>query len=228
MTQKKTMRVMFALSLLPIAMAVWASEPVRKLPEVAMQRVQVNLGVGCRFAVTLPVSADGGVGQDFQKGTGAIAVKPLPKKWRAKKQSLDFIGLSIRCVDGQSQFESTGLANFNSQKQIWEKNISKRFELDGEKLSLDEYQVYDQATRIYNITEVNIKGYAATEDDVIGDEEKRQRYLSFCLFHSNKALCGSGTVAYLSDGPKGDLTKYALEMIRSIEFLDDAAPAAGK
>lgn len=41
-----------------------------------------------------------------------------------------------------------------------------------------------------------------------------------------KALCGYGDVGYLKDGRKGDLTDYALRILRSIEFLPDETQTA--
>lgn len=196
------------------------------------QRLEANLGEGCRFAVTLlgkkgvrvpSDSAMTAVGGDPKYAQGGMVAAPYPAPWKSKSH-MTSIRFNLRCEDAREQLESKGLAKFNTQKGIWEKDVSGRFELDGGKLASEDYQLYDQATRLYNIVAVNSNGYVATEEDVIGDEEKRERRLNFCVFHGSKALCGMGSVAYLADGSKGDLTPYALEMIRSIEFLEDIAP----
>jgi hypothetical protein len=48
--------------------------------------------------------------------------------------------------------------------------------------------------------------------------------LDYCLFRAKVALCGHGEVGALIDGPKGDLTPYVLQILRSIEFLPDTPP----
>jgi len=63
-----------------------------------------------------------------------------------------------------------------------------------------------------------------TIDDAIGDEDGRQRHLHYCLIKPPKALCGNDDMGYLNAGKKGDLTPYALQILRSIEFIDDVPP----
>ena len=89
-------------------------------------------------------------------------------------------------------------------------------------------KIIDAVSEVLNIDAINGAGYAATTTDTNGEELRKAKTLDFCLFHLTRALCGSGTVAYLSDGLKGDLTKHTLEMIRSIEFLDVVMPTEGK
>ena len=121
-----------------------------------------------------------------------------------------------------NDLQATKLARFDESLQLWIKDLDARF---GEMTPYDR-KILDKATRLFNIQAANSKGYAIYVDDTTGDEDKRERHMQFCLLHPPKALCGGGTVAQIVDGrPKGDLTKQALEIIKSIEFLDDAPPA---
>lgn len=80
------------------------------------------------------------------------------------------------------------------------------------------------ALRAYTLQSINAHGFAFTEEDVTGDERWRIRFLDYCLFHAEMALCGRGEVGYVADGPKGDLTDYVLQILRSIEFLPTPPP----
>jgi hypothetical protein len=103
----------------------------------------------------------------------------------------------------------------------WEKEADESTDLDHRK----HLQKLIKTTVVYDIQAVNSQGWAMTQEDLIGDESIRRRMLHYCLIHSPKALCGEGEVGYLKDGRKGDLTDYALKILRSIEFLEDEPPA---
>jgi hypothetical protein len=115
-------------------------------------------------------------------------------------------------------------AKYDKLKKVWTKDLDSWFALT--EFTKNERGVLDNATRVVNIQSVNSKGYAKLTDDTTGDERHRTKTIDFCMFHPPNALCGNGTVANLADGPKGDLTKYVLEILKSIEFLDHVhAPA---
>ena len=116
-----------------------------------------------------------------------------------------------------------GWARFDAASQTWQPNLDpeEKAQLKG-------------AFHFYPLQAANKSGWAVTVDDMTGDENGRRRTLHYCLLNPPKALCGNGDVGYLKDGRKGDLTEYALRILRSIEFLPDdpttadgqAAPAA--
>ncbi|GIX23872.1 MAG: hypothetical protein KatS3mg122_1103 [Caldimonas sp.] len=111
------------------------------------------------------------------------------------------------------------------------------FDSYGYELDPEFKRTLDRAVRFFELRSVNATGYAVTQDDVIGDERGRRRVLDYCLFHKAKAVCSSfdtrmGYVPDIRRNPKNDLTPYALKILRSIEFIDDAttpaAPAASQ
>lgn len=79
-------------------------------------------------------------------------------------------------------------------------------------------------SRIYPIKTANSSGFARTTDEIIGDPNQRVRFFSYCLFHDAEALCGNGQVMKISD-PKNNLLPYALEILRSVQFIEP--PATG-
>jgi hypothetical protein len=170
---------------------------------VSMQRKQVDFGKGCNVSMMRPRGSDAVEG---------FVVDPLPKAW---KSSLDAIRFFADCYDKDDPFVSQTLAWFDSDKKTWVRNEAEM------KKSLSKSQDFQdtaflnetiKATKIYNVQSVNAQGWAMTGDDLTGDERGRQRGMSFCLFNPPKVLCGGGTVAYLADGRKGDITKYALDI----------------
>lgn len=107
-------------------------------------------------------------------------------------------------------------AIFNQKTQEWELYFSK-----------DDEEFARPVTRIYALQAVNSSGFAINQDQINGEEERRDRSLHFCLIRPPRALCGGGWVARLVDGPKGDMTQLMLEMLSKIEFIEkpgDALP----
>jgi hypothetical protein len=110
---------------------------------------------------------------------------------------------------------------YDEQEKKWVRDIKRRFSpIDDDDLK----HALDKAIRFHELKAVNAQGYAYTEDDVIGDEDSRVRMLHFCLIHPPKALCGKGEMGSLKAGKKADLTSYSLQILRSVEFLDDPPP----
>jgi hypothetical protein len=96
---------------------------------------------------------------------------------------------------------------------------------DGER----DRKLLSPVSRLYPIKTDNSSGFVRTTDEIIGDPDQRVRFFSYCLFHDAQAICGDGQVMKLAD-PKGNLLPYALEILRSVEFIDPtviepAAPA---
>lgn len=226
-------RFLFGLvGLLVFSPIACAGSPQKSFPP--FQRLVADLGPGCRFAVTLlgrkgvvspQDSSRTEVGGDPKVGKGGMVEAPYPKPWKGIMNSL---GFSIQCYGKNDSGRPITLAWNNPQSDHWVKNKEqmKQLLLESEAYQSDEELLREtiRTTNIFDIRTVNSHGWAETYVDQIGDEELRQRHMRFCLMHESKALCGNGAIGYLSNGPKGDLTKYALDMLRSIEFLDSAAP----
>lgn len=227
-------RCLFGLVGLLVFSPITYAGPSQKSPLPSFQRLETDLGPGCKFAVTLlgrkgvvspQDSSKTEVGGDPKDGKGGMVEAPYPKPWKSNMNSL---GFSIQCYGKNDSGRPTTLAWNNPQSDRWVRNEEqmKQRLLESEVYKSDEYLLREtiKTTNIYDIRTANSHGWAETYVDQIGDEERRQRYMRFCLMHEGRALCGSGVIGYLSDGSKGDLTKYALDILRSIIFLDSAAP----
>ncbi|MBS0429917.1 MAG: hypothetical protein JSR41_21755 [Proteobacteria bacterium] len=183
-------------------------------------RVQANLGPGCHVSVTVPVSEVPGLWGNAEEGWGGMGVRPVPKQWHS---SISSLGFSLSCRDKDDPKNPLPSGIYDQGSKTWIKDVpTLRRELaKSSDYSDPKFLAQTVATiRTYDIKTPNAQGWADTGDDLTGEDEKRRRTMSFCVYHANKALCGLGNVAYLHDGRKGDLTSEALKIIRSIEFLD--------
>lgn len=116
--------------------------------------------------------------------------------------------------------------NFDVTANRWVSDRS-RFEAHLRAQGMEEEWVkkYADADQFYELTTQTAKGFAMTRDDVIGDESRRERHLHYCLIREPKAICGDGVMGTLEEikkRPNTDLTSYALQILRTIEFVDDA------
>lgn len=189
-------------------------------------RLVTNLGKGCHIAITLPDNAVGKIGNlgRPELGLGGVSVEPIPKSWKFK--SFPRLYFDLTCYDADEALSRTHDASFDPQTETWTKDVDKRIRTLGFEVLPQEYKSlyadFDKAIRVYNLTAVNSKGVASTEEDTTGDERNRRRQMGFCLFHPPKALCGGGVVGYIPDGPRSDLSVKVLEILRTVEFLPDA------
>jgi len=117
---------------------------------------------------------------------------------------------------------------YDANKGKWVRDSANMLNVGTEGWTSAEKRTLDRAVHFFELRAVNAQGYAYTQDDINGDEDSRMRRLHYCLIHPPKALCGDGDIGYLNDGRKGDLTHYSLQILRSIEFIDDAAPTTSK
>lgn len=138
--------------------------------------------------------------------------------------------LQSTCYEAQKfeGLESIPL-EFNAERREWVPNLDKRLKWAATAIGQEELDpayktLRREALRAYPLKSVNAQGFAFTEEEVIGDEKFRTRYLDYCLFHEKVALCGRGDVGYVAQGPDGDFTDYVLDILRSIEFLPSPDP----
>lgn len=207
------------------AMNVLAIEPSSL--RVEMQSTQINLGNDCRVGVTLPTSMK-------RNEQGSLVWYPMPSWWKSKNS--DYFQLNIQCISSSSGDLPSTLASFDVTKNLWTKdksyfkksilevlhdprNTSAAYQPKNENEYID--KVY-KATDIFDLKTSNAHGWAEVAWVVPSGDLNDNRSLSFCLFHVSKAVCGTANVAKRSDSPNNDLTKYVLEILRSIEFLEDA------
>jgi hypothetical protein len=204
-------------------------------PEEPTKIAVLDMGPGCRIRLRVPQKAGyGGIPPESGfPGRGGITIEnPLNL---SRKTYIEPFRLRFTChsADPEALSESAPL-RYDAYSQTWRKDMQKLYDLYVEPDAAFKRQL-DRAVRIYEMRSVNADGFAFTLDDVIGDERGRLRYFRYCLFKASKAICGQTDVGLLTDirrHPKHDLTPYALKILRSIEFIDDAttpaAPAASQ
>ncbi len=186
----------------------------------------IDMGPGCRIRLQVPQKAGhGGMPPESgARGRGGITVEnPLNLK---RNTYIEPFYLRFYChdADPEALSESAPL-RYDAPSQTWQKEMQKLYGLYTDPDPSFKRQL-DRAVRIYEMKSVNAAGFAFTLDDVIGDERGRIRYFRYCLFRGPKAICGQTDVGLLVDirrNPKHDLTPYALKILRSIEFIDEAA-----
>ncbi|HWU35611.1 MAG TPA: hypothetical protein VN023_10300 [Methylovorus sp.] len=185
-------------------------------------RVETNLGEGCHIAATLPKGERSRMGGLREKQLGGFRVEPLPASWKSNMGEMYF---SLRCLDAHdSDVSGPRLPiKYDPITDHWVKDMSgwiaKAKQLPDKydrEFELADINVRDA----FEVNAVNAKGWVMTQKDITGEESGRRHSLMFCLVRPPKALCGEGVTGYLID-PQSDLTKHALEIIRTIEFLPD-------
>jgi len=182
-----------------------------------------NLGPGCRFNTGLPDGARTGAGFDpaESRGSGGMLIEKLPH----------YIGaweLGFNCYSASDHRIYKAATRFDAGRDEWVKDF-RTFDQALAQAPDDAYRSSIQATiattKIFDIKTINAHGWAMTGDDLIGDEEFRTRGIIFCIFYKEKVLCGNSTTGYLEQikrRRKADYTPNALEILRSIEFIEDA------
>ncbi|GAB3629583.1 hypothetical protein PTE30175_01286 [Pandoraea terrae] len=176
----------------------------------------VDMGAGCAIRITDPFG--GHLASNKQSGSTYWTDKP-PIKTKISRFILQFYcdDLTMRSK-AKVALERGGV--YDEKLQRWEAHYASEWDAEGLR----------PVTTIRALNAVNGSGFYLTQDDTDGDEWRRERYLSFCLFHGTKAMCGGENVMRLED-PKGNLLPYYLKILRSIEFVDppaaSPAPASG-
>ncbi len=200
----------------------WANaHPSNGLPGIPMD---LNLGKGCRVAITLLNGEVNRVGGDPEMQMGGFNIEPLPKNWKSR---LDSLGFNLYCKSSEDPDVLNTLGYLDAKNERWIKNerfMQKRLIESTSEYAKGYFREIIKVTKIYDVKTPNAHGWAETTEAITGDERGRRRTMSFCLPRPPKAICGGGVVGMLIDGPKGDLTQHALKIIKSIEFLPDVAP----
>lgn len=127
------------------------------------------------------------------------------------------------CFENSDKIAEGSPTRFNGATKKWVRHFEGRISgANNAGLSPSELKKLDRAIHFFELSSVNASGFAYTEDDVTGEERYRVRWLHYCLIRPPTALCGTGNMGLLKDGPKADLTSYAMRILRSVEFLDDS------
>lgn len=193
-------------------------------------RVNAGMAPGCMIEMVLPVGHDSRLrySGDPAYGRGgfwveairkssvvSVGVAPLPRSWKSSEKSL---GFALDCLEENDGQVTSGFALLNPETGMWGKNLTPSFL--SESSAEERPKELNTVVSILNIKAVNTQGYVVVVEKSAGFK-KRQRELSFCLFRSPKAVCGFTHFVMPREGSEGDLTQHAIDMIQSIEFVED-------
>ncbi|GAC1418098.1 MAG: hypothetical protein NVSMB6_20260 [Burkholderiaceae bacterium] len=186
---------------------------------------RVNMGPGCDIRLVDPYHGKTESGLPSDGGYTKIP-PPAPS-------SLEGLKLSWTCIfsdDSRVGFHGIAMPNpYTGQWTLdWSRIIGSAETKRGERWL---YRWYSAKYKLIQLKAANSSGYAIidrtqTDSETLPTEFDKGAQgagpilLSFCLVRSPKALCGEGRVGQKQDSSKGDLTPYALKIIRSIEFMD--------
>lgn len=191
------------------------------------KNVIIRIAPNCNIRVTVPSNAMVTGNQD-NRGSGSITVEnPHAIK---SKEYIEPFHMGFICYPEDDEQTTFPVVRFNTDKKQWTKDASE-WEKEAVEAADPEHRKFlrklIKTTVVHNLQAVNRQGWAMTQEDLTGDESARRRTLHYCLINPPKALCGYSDVGYLKDGRKGDLTDYALKILRSIEFLPEEPAADG-
>jgi hypothetical protein len=216
--------IIFLLNFVPLAYATDSSE--KSYPP--LKNVIENLGQGCRIKIDLPIN---------HNTPCYTCYKTPPKfdpKYPVKYYDPDGEDMRIYLMDPPywSGIWSIDFTCYHSSyaeflyKMAQFDNKAKRWILNSHK----DYDAYRSPEANFNLHQIKTKtghGWLATHDETYGEENSRIRNLVYCVFHDERAICGSSNVGYLESirsNPIADRTPYVLRMVKSIEFLEDVLP----
>lgn len=202
---------------------LFAAFPVAATCQAAPRPDLLDMAPGCRILVHAPHGAWVSSGKEGG-GSGGMMVDHPPRG--TKKPYVNPFYLPFICHEADPEELTIGRpVRFDNAAQQWVRDMQKFFDYQGVPIDAKWREDQLRAVRFYELRAVNSYGFAYTHDDVVGDEAARRRQLNYCLFRAAQAICGDTEVGNLNDirrNRKNDLTSYALQILRSVEFLDDA------
>jgi hypothetical protein len=177
----------------------WAASSIpadRKFPTLS-----VDMGGGCSINVT-----------DYYGGKLASGMVANASYWTDKppvRSTMEKFAIRFRCMDNVSADDTA--RRYGGAWAAHEKRWMPYFK------SEDDRQIFAPVSKIYQLNSINATGFLTTTDQVNGEESQRVRFYSFCLFHTNKAVCGDGQSMRLEE-PKGNYLPYILRVLRSVNL----------
>ena len=200
-----------------IFLLAWQHETSAKpklydLPPPDSYRV-FNLGPECRFKLKMSglMRSTARYDDRYPFGAGGLGIVGL-------RLPQDHLGLNFRCDHSSDEFVTSGWAILKNSK--WQINENE----DNRKL------LSRHALDFYDLKTVGASGWAITFDETYGEERFRQRTLVFCIVRMQRSVCGTSDVGYLQlirNNRKADFTSYALQLLQTVEFMDDLVPEGG-
>ncbi len=172
-----------------------------------------NLGPGCRIKVQAPKWKR--LSQRYQdseyRGMAGFSIPMPPKSTNGGEWGIDF-----NC--------------FRTNEEAFQESWANRYpppDAKREKRSEREVFIDNEGNTFTPIKAIDAKGWAITFDDTTGDERFRTRHLRYCIKNEKNAICGSsdiGYIEYLKKRKNIDILGVTLNILESIEFLEDTPP----
>ena len=210
-------------ALIAVAFATAAPLPPSSLPNADSPEVErlVDMGAGCKIRLLDPFG--GSAGSELPGKGGYRAAPPA-------KSSQEALGLSWDCVDSDDPRVGEFVSR-DATTGTWRADTAQILVPLGAGRPRWMRHWFAANYRVVTVKSVNAAGYAIvdrTQNEFStvpaeGDKSAQRSgpiLFNFCLVRAPKAICGGGQTGVKQDGPKGDLTPFALRLVRSIAFVD--------
>ena len=159
-------------------------------------------------------------------GKGGYQKAPAPAK-----TTLDALSLNWSCLAINDPAVGEFM-KYDKVRDVWEADFARLLNtVEGGRERVWAHKWFAANYKVVQLRSANASGYAVidrtqtdfstipTEKDKSSKRSGPVRF-SFCVLRSPKAICGGGQVGLKQEGAKGDLTPFALDIVRSIEFAD--------
>ncbi len=178
------------------------------VPTTEPSRLVVDMGEQCVISI-----------KDYFEGHLASGMPLNASYWTDKppvKTSKSKFGVNFVCVNlidkSQEEIARQYGAVYDSNNKKWIPYFENRRDV----------KLLEAVTKVHKLDTVNGSGFYLIQDDRDGDPARRERYLSFCIFHDSKAVCGGEPIMNLSD-PRGNILPCVLTILRSVQFIGTSA-----
>jgi hypothetical protein len=209
--------------LLPLALLCSAINAAPAAGTSATQAQRVSLGERCNFEV---LDSFSGTVEKIGREVARYETTQLPRL-----SSLSRLSLEWRCIDFDDEQVSFA-AVFNKKKRKWEADPERL--IDQTETVRMKKVLRHLIHQRYSVLQLNTKtwdGYITIDRSQVNGSDSNARaskraqksgpiQLNFCAIKPPKALCGGGVVGRKEDGPDGDLTEMAVQLVRGILFVE--------
>jgi hypothetical protein len=198
--------IYFLLAIALLSNNIALGENQKKQEKIFLLHGLGNESMDCNVKIRYPMSGNITSMDITPEGGKYTLVWPI----NSKPAKLDF-SLTCLTIDYlNSNPRNMEPVAFDPKIKKWVKNIENDNEY---------HQSIKKTLKIYNINASNSSGYFYTTDESNDAPHRKNRKFSFCMFKPPMALCGGGKNMRLQ-GRRIDLTPFALELVKSTEFIE--------